>query len=134
MSIEPAELLRRKQGAIISRLTLIIVHALQGAYERNGGGLSPPLVTSLAIRIINLRRNTPASIAQIMQFTGFARTTVRNHIARLVAIGMVIEEAPSRERYSINPDYPGAKIGAPHVRYILRAIRAAANMLEQDDE
>ncbi|WLB24933.1 hypothetical protein QIH85_23930 [Bradyrhizobium japonicum] len=133
MSIEPAELRRRKQGEIISRLALIMTHALQRAYDHSSGP-SPALETAMAIRIINLRRNTPASIAQIMQLTGFARTTVRNHIASLLAVSMVIEEAPSRERYSINPEYPGAKIGAPHVRYIVRAIRAAANMLEQDEQ
>lgn len=128
----PAERRRARDGAIISRLTLITFRAVHGAYPRDR--MAPALLTAMAIRIINVRHNAPASVRQLVECGLFKRSTVRHHLEELLEAGMIVEERPSHERYSINPDYPGAKIEAPHVRHIRRAIIAAANMLQAEDD
>lgn len=130
MVLDPAER-RRRVGATISRVVLIHFRAAHSAYNR--GRMSPELFTAMAIRMINVRCKAAASISQIMAATSFPRTTVRRHIGLLRKGGVIIEEAPSHERYSIHPDWSGGKVEARHIRVMRRAILAAARALERDE-
>lgn len=131
MVLDPVER-RRRDGAIISRVVLIHYRAAHRAYSR--GRLSPELLSAMAIRKINVRCKSAASISQIMAATDFPRTTVRRHIKLLRDAGVIVEEAPSHERYSINPDWPGAEVAARHLRVMRRTVLAAARMLQESED
>jgi hypothetical protein len=132
-----AEQRRVREGEIVAQLGLIYFRATLRSYAPTGKNLNelmPELYVLLAVRH-EQRRHPAASIAALVKITGFKRSSVRRYTQRLKQQGAV-REAPHRGRngseYVINPRYRGARIDAPHIRIMRRAIVAAARALTKN--
>lgn len=125
---------RRFEGAVYSRVLILLVRAAHAAYHTHSKGndhLAPELVTAMAIRIVNERRRKAAFASDIAKITGFPVTTIDNHTKRLVKAGLIVRARHGRRGYgySVNPDYPGSRVDARHIRLARNAIIAAGRML-----
>lgn len=86
----------------------------------------PELLIAMVVRLNDDRGDPPVSISEINRITGISRQTVRRHIARLVARGVVIRED---DGILGNDAYLFERIDAPYFKEIVRAVLEAADQL-----
>lgn len=118
---------RRRESGIVAQMFLKCLQAMMGEHaDAHFMDRLPELLIAMVVRINDARGNGSLSISEINRITGMSRATVRRHIERMIARGVILR----RDDGIVGSDaYLFERIDLPYFQNIVTAILDAAEQL-----
>jgi DNA-binding MarR family transcriptional regulator len=115
---------RRKQGAIVARLLVVISTTLAREYRRKHvGAVFGEILVAMAIRQNDYESGKPLTISCIAKILNMPRSNVKRATTILMARGVIVE---NNGTFTENPAFVAGRMDTECARTIIAAILKAA--------
>lgn len=124
---------RLEQSAIVARMTLTILKAMQSDYRHaHIGKVAEELMATMVLRVNDHDGGAPMTIQQIADQLNISWSSTKGYVLRSVKRGPIKSNGKGRlKTYIGNRTYVAKRVDAEYFQIILKAIRRAFRELEE---